>query len=479
MICLGEEIGGIVMENLDYLIIDGKKRISIQPQRMAVYLQSKIVETVDKNRGVYYLFFYKDEYLTALKAASVRRRSHLEKAFKHGMTFPSAHPFCRTVLSSEGTFQKRSFNQMHGKLQKQYTPHETALILTFFDAFIPKRKLFKDIQAYFYQYRRNGQLFAAYRILRILLDFTPKHSWVKQTANELGYAKFKMMYQEMAGTLWEKDPLFVEKALFARRKKHPERAEELIDFLNNEERWIDALALLMNQLIQTSSAVYYNQLQQLLNKQYTHTDLLFILEDLYQRIPNLESLQYELLRFYLKYHHLNSSVQLMNKHHMSLKEEQWSTLETMLENIDVVSADIQVEELNSYLASLFKTQPRKAETILQKCVTQLMESRDLSYISNWLDPIKEIYSQSLVVKRIEQMKQLSDDPDKQRQLGELYYHFDQLDQAIECFSWEMEMDKSDPLPVRWLSKIYLEAGKKEESKAYQQLYRDMQNKANA
>ncbi|MFB4164350.1 tetratricopeptide repeat protein [Alteribacillus sp. JSM 102045] len=467
------------MENLECSIADGKKNITIHPQRMAVYLQSKIVEAVDNNRNVYYLFFFKNEFLAALKAASIRRRSYLEKAFKHGMMFPSTHPFCRTILSSETPFQKRSFNQLHGKLQKQYTPHQTAYILTFFDAFIPKKKLFKDIQTYFYQYRRNGQLFAGYRILWVLLDFTPNHSWVKQTVNDLEYAKFKTMYKEMAVELWEKDPIHMEKALYFKRKKNPEKAEALIDFLINENRWIDAAALLMNQLIRTSGIEKYNRLKQVLETYYPKQDLLVVLEDLYQRSPSLEPLQKDLLHYYLTFQQLNHSISIINEHGFSLNEEQWTAFENMLETVSLDSGNTQVEKLNTYIASLFKTQPDKAEIILQKCVKQLMERHDLSYISKWLIPIKEISSRSLVVKRIEQMKQLSDDPDKQQQLGELYYQFDMLDQAIECFSWEMELDKSDPLPVRWLSKIYLEAGKEEESKAYQQLFRNMQKKANA
>lgn len=72
------------------------------------------------------------------------------------------------------------------------------------------------------------------------------------------------------------------------------------------------------------------------------------------------------------------------------------------------------------------------------------------------------------------MKQLEDDPDHQFELGELYLYFQQLEQSLDCFKWEMELNPDNTKPVQFLSKIYLELGKKEEANAYQQLLIQMQ-----
>ena len=41
------------------------------------------------------------------------------------------------------------------------------------------------------------------------------------------------------------------------------------------------------------------------------------------------------------------------------------------------------------------------------------------------------------------------------ELGQHYAEFKQYDEAIECFSWEMELHPEDSAPVGELSKMYL------------------------
>ncbi|SDH39487.1 hypothetical protein SAMN05192534_10535 [Alteribacillus persepolensis] len=465
--------------NLEHTVMDNKKKISIQPERMVVYLQSKIIESTDQEGYMYYLFFYKDHYITAVKTNKVRRRSYVEKANKRGIVFSASHPFCQKLLSNHSSFIKRSFNQVRAKLEKQYPPHETASILTFFDAFIPKKEIFTIIQSYFYQYRRNGQLFAGYRLLRVLLDFTPKHRWVRQTANELQYARYKELYQEKHNDLWEKDINYVEKALFQQRQKSSKAADQLLTLFDHDNRFLDACILMIQQFLLKPSQYSYERIMERIKTHFSSEDMLIIVEDMYQRLPSFEPLQYTLLHHYLLQQNLDKTIPLLNEHSLQLTNTQWMDLENMLEKMNIQHDNMSIEHLNTYIAALFQTDPKKAETILHKCVTQLLTVKKLADVSDWLRPIQSAYANSPVIKRIENMLQWSEDPDQQRKLGELYYQFQQIDQAIECFSWEMEMDTQDPLPVRWLSKLYLEAGKQEESKAYQKLYQEMQKQKNA
>ncbi|RSL32441.1 hypothetical protein D7Z54_14890 [Salibacterium salarium] len=464
------------MENLECVITDGKKKWTVQPSKMVMYLQCKFIETFDEKGDIHYLLFFKEEYLTSLKVTSVRRRSFLEKAHKYGVTFTAPHPFIDDILSPHSTYQKRSLNQLRGKFQHQHTTQETALMLTFFDAFMSKKELFEDIQSLYYQHRRNGQLFLGYRIIRVLMDFTPKHSWVKQLSNEMEFSTFKEMYQDLSEKLWDQDPIYMEKALYFRRKQ-ANSFQQLLHFLKEEKRWIDVLSLLMDYISLNGADAYYDEFVQWLELYYSDEAKQLILEDLYAKYPHIESLQRDLLQTYLTLHQLQSAMQLLERHNITLGEEQAEAFENMLEEIDITSGTVEVEQLNTYIAPLFETQPTKAEKILQKCMNQLLANRDINYIYQWLDPIRQKSQKSPVVSQIDKMKKMREDPDKQLQLGEMYYEFNQLDQAIDCFSWEMELNKSDPQPVRWLSKIYLELGKKEESKAYQELYRNMQENA--
>ncbi|WP_240375886.1 hypothetical protein [Bacillus piscicola] len=463
------------MGNLDCFITDGKKKISIRLERFVVYLQSKVVEAVDEHSQVYYLLFYKNNYLNSFKADSVRRRSFLARALRNGLAFPGSHPLVQAFLPHNRLFQKRSATQLFQKLQSDYTPHETALIITFLDSFLSKKDLFERIQSIYYHYRRNGQIFAGYRILRILVDFTPNHSWVKELSNELGVAKFKKMYQDFSEDLWVSDSLFIEKASFKNRK-NPEVFQKLLTHFETEKRPIDGAALIREKMKRNASSGYYDMYQDWMNKHYQNVDQIDILEDLYDLAPHFKPLQQDLLQLYLDSRQLTKAIRLIHHHQLSLPNAQAKTMTKLLEKTDVGKELLQMPELTTYIATLYTDSPDKAELILQKCVNQLMTSHDITYILEWLSTLKEKHIQLPVVNRIEKMKELSDDPDAQMQLGELYYEFSQLEQAIDCFSWEMELDHTNPIPVRWLSKIYYELDKKEESKAYQQLYKDLQRK---
>ncbi|MGY4690669.1 tetratricopeptide repeat protein [Salibacterium sp. K-3] len=466
------------MRKTECTITDGKKQITVQPSAMTIFLQGKMVEAWDKAGNVYYMMFFKDEYLTTMKAESVRRRSFLEKGSRYGAVYKAPHPFIHEILSGRTSFPKRSLSQLRGKFQSQHTYQETARMLTFFDTFTSKKDLFQDIQSYYYQHRRSGQLFLGYRILRVLLDFTPKHSWVKQLANDMEFSTFKDMYQRMAPELWEKDPLFMEKACYYERKD-PDKAAQLLRFLKEEKRWVDAFSLMIDQIRREGDGgASYDELMQWLNLYYDKEEQQLILEDIYEKCGSAERLREDLLHLYLGRHDLEKTLRLLQRHELTLTEKQENALEEMLDTVDLKTADISLDDLSFYIASMYETAPRKAEKVLHTCVNELLAERPLPEVLAWLAPIREKTQASPVIQQIEKMKTYREDPEKQRELGEMLYDFNQLDQAIDCFSWEMEMNTTDPEPVRWLSKIYLDLGRDEESKAYQDLYRKMQ-KANA
>ncbi|SFM01366.1 tetratricopeptide repeat protein [Salibacterium qingdaonense] len=465
------------MNQTECVITDGKKQTTVRPASLIVFLQGKMIEAWDKTGQVYYMIFFKNEYLTTMKAHHVRRRSFLEKAVKHGAVYEAPHPFIGEVLSDKTSFPKRGLSQLRGKFQSQHTYQETARMLTFFDAFVSKKDLFQDIQSFYYQHRRTGQLFLGYRIIRVLMDFTPKHSWVKQLANDMEFSTFKDMYQRMEPELWEKDPLYMEKSCYYGRKD-PENAAQLLRFLKEEKRWVDAFSLMIDQIQREGGDAYYDELLQWLHLYYDKEEQQLILNDLYAKVPSMKRLPQDLLSIYLSRHDLENTLRLLQQHDMSLNEKQEAALEDMLEKMDLKTSGARLDDLPLYIASMYDNQPRKAEKILQLCVNELLSDRPLQDVITWLAPIREKSHASPVLQQLEKMKAYHDDPEKQRELGEMLYDFNQLDQAVDCFSWEMEMNTTDPEPVRWLSKIYLDLGRDAESKAYQDLYRKMQ-KANA
>lgn len=55
------------MRQDQFLLYDHKKQISLKAERAAFYLQGQIIEAFSEKNEVYYLIFYKYDFLTAVK----------------------------------------------------------------------------------------------------------------------------------------------------------------------------------------------------------------------------------------------------------------------------------------------------------------------------------------------------------------------------------------------------------------------------
>jgi hypothetical protein len=467
-------IGGLFVNNDQFLLFDKKQPTRLYINRMTIYLQSKIIEAFNENNEVYYLFFYKDNFLTSQKATQLKVDSHIVKAFKNGIIFDNPHPLINTLYSSCSPLKCLSFDQLLKKLENHFTPQETALILTFFESFIPKKVLFKHIQNIFYQYRRNGQLLAGYKILRILIEFDPTDTWAKPLATSLAYNKYADLYNQFSNNLLKEDPISAEKLLYLQKEIDNQAYPQLESILTNDSRWIDLIALLIYKFSVTPSNDHYHALLRLLEEHLNSEEIAGILKDLSVSLPNNHQLYKDLLERFLKLNQAEEALSFLTEHCTELSAPQTDHLESILEKINLEASHVQIEKLNHILLPLFKSEPKKLDKILQKCVTLLLKNNDLKFIKEWLAPLKACQQTLPIIDNVDKIVALSDDPNQQLLLGEFYYQFNQFDKAIECFSWEMELNSTDPKPVQWLSKIYQTIGMEAEYKAYQQLYINMQ-----
>jgi len=118
--------------------------------------------------------------------------------------------------------------------------------------------------------------------------------------------------------------------------------------------------------------------------------------------------------------------------------------------------------------------PEKAEKLMNQSIRVLLRTQEPMDILAWLNSDINIAARLPIFEKIEMMVKLSESLDDMQTLGEIYFEFQQFEKAIECFSWEMELNPSDPKPLKWLSKSYHELGQDQESKVYQQLCINMQ-----
>ncbi|MBP1948198.1 hypothetical protein [Virgibacillus litoralis] len=464
------------MDRDQFLIYDQQKQIRVQPERISLYMQSEIIEAISENNEMYYLFFYKNNFLTAAKAKRLRRQSFIERAFTRGIVYNAPHPFINMLLTSNHPCKIIGFKPLLKKLETNYTPQEKAFILTFFESFIPKKHLFEEIKSIFYVYRRNGQGFLGYRIIRILMDFAPKHSFVTQVSNDLILQKYEDQYNSQSDDLLVKDLIFAEKTLYS-QKDDNQRFQQLIDHLEKESRWTDMIALYCYKLSISPETDYYNSLANLLEQHLNKNESESILERLDSQLPAFLPLQQDLFNKYVKTHQIEKVFHMMQDREFKLSNDQIQTFGELLEHLDSRTYSSHPEMLNTILESVINASPEKAEKLLNKYVVSLLENHEVAYIQELLKPFKENHGSLEIIRKIDTMERLSDDLDQMQTLGELYYEFNLLDKAIECFSWEMELKPTQPKPLQWLSKVYRDKGLNHESDAYQQLCINLQKNA--
>ncbi|MBM7554172.1 hypothetical protein [Thalassobacillus pellis] len=453
------------MESIILSLKDNKKTIPLKVERMAVYLQSQILEAYDSTNNPYFAIYYKDRFLTVVQPDSNHSGPYIEKAFRHGIIFESPHPLIFSIASVNQPIKKPGINKLLHSLNNYYSAQESVMIATFFESYVPDETLTKHIQSLYYEDRRGGKLFSCYRIIRVLEDFEPLKEWTSGLINEMELQKYQEKYEKLDTDLAAKDPLYYEKALFSSK-----RYDRLAELINQQERWIDYTALSIDALITDPSEEKYASLITYLNNHFNENEISRFLEGLYQHLPAFTPLHADLIHHYLNNEQIEKLLLLIGEQNVKLTKKQSDQLTRLLDKVDVKSAAIHSDMLNSLLVSLFPSHPVKASSLLHQAVTLLMKEHDLEYVTHWLQPLAAIPQAQPIIKKVNTIQTLIEDPDRQLLLGEMYYQFQYLDGAIDCFSWEMELKKNDPVPVQWLAKIYNEKGMPEEAKAYQQLY---------
>lgn len=465
------------MNQDQFILMNQDKSIQLRAERVAFFIQGEIIEAYNEQKNeVYYLFFYQTHYLTACKAKRLRRNSYIAHAFKDGVVFEAPHPIINKLLPSDIPYKITTLKPFVKKLERLYSTYERALILTFFESFYPKKVLFHEISSIFYEYRRNGQMFLAYRIVRILNDFAPNHSLVKELMSELMFNKYAELYNRVSAKLLEKDPIYAEKMLFA-QKEEPQQFQQLIQCYHKESRSLELIVLYVDKLTATPSNELYRPFLKLLHQAFNEHETIEILAQISTHIPTFLPLKQDLFHSYVKAHNMREVFYLVNQQEFHLNKSESRTFGNLLEDLDFEDEFIQPEMLRSLIKTVMKFFPDRVEGFMFKSVVSLLNTYELAFVKEWLAPFKDSLSHLQLFDKVEIMEKLNDDLDYMQTLGELYVEFKQLDKAIECFCWEMELKPNDTKPLQWLAKIYQEKGMGQEAEAFRQLCLNLQNRA--
>ncbi|MGP4042084.1 tetratricopeptide repeat protein [Gracilibacillus sp. D59] len=436
-------------------LMHNKKTMRFDVVQMTIYKQTKIVEAIGQKNQSYYLFFYKDRYINAKKTTSIRLQSFLKNALQYGYTFTADHPLTKALLTEEKAYRLTSNNQMVQKLSNKYNETEMLYVLAMFDNYVNEKKIQALCKKTFYNYRRNGQLKKAFRILANYAQVRPQDMFAKDMLQHFDFQKYKDQYQDIEQlTIEWSDPLYLESVYF--EQKFPDTVINfVIQQYHKDNRKFDQLFLIY---MKCSSLEVVSKLDELCQELLSEQDQIALWEDLLASYPAPKTIIEKLV----KLNGYQAILKYYLHHHEAIEDR-----ELFEKSLESVSTDQLIEDYQPLLQALMLTY--KDDTAQLERVLHLTIKKLLQYL-----PLKDIITslkdtELPIMQKLRKMDKLTDNPDQQFALGEIYYDLEQYDQAIACFEWEMELAPEDPAPIQYLYKSYLAKGDKEQANTYKQL----------
>ncbi|MCA0992696.1 tetratricopeptide repeat protein [Pseudalkalibacillus hwajinpoensis] len=447
-------------------VISNQRQVQLRVERLAIHHRIKILEAEKVDGNKFYLFFYKDDFITG-KTAEMKSDSLVEKAFQNGIVLQASHPLIDHFLSNR-TLLLKSTKQVFQSVQKHYTPQETAFIFSYFDSFLSNDTIIKLMRKHFYEYRRNGQLRLAFQILATMLHFDPTNKWALELARKLEYQTIRNIYEGDSSELVEADPLFAEIKAYDDLKLNHTSLETIF---RKEKRMFELSALRLHLYLQSPCEEELDP-QSLIHVTLSEPERARLLWLMYAEAPHHLQLRKNAFEALMYLNKTSEAIHLLSEKQRSILQSEYELLLKAFQDESISLAAIDFISLQNLLGH--KENRSYLDGLLHALIPRMLHDFGLSYVYSWVKPFIEKNNDLSILSTVQTMVDIQDDPDKQFQLGKLYHKMKQYDEAITCFDWEMELHPTDPTPVQWLTKVYREMGKVEESNTYMSIYSQMQ-----
>ncbi|NLP49153.1 hypothetical protein [Bacillus sp. RO1] len=450
-----------------------KKHLHLNPTNLYMYQGFQIIEAYNEEHAeCYYLFFYKTSYLTGKSTSKIKRRSQLSTILQKGIHFSPDHPLLAYLLTHNRILTFPALTPLWEKIQKRYSPLEASNILTIFDNYMKKEKITKVMKEFALQYRREGQLLHTYQLLRLITAIYPANKWAQEMSKSLQYQSYQAPYTTHPSSLLSKDPLYVEEYCYKHIKQDDSKTL-LLQLLQKEDRKMEQLSLYSHLLVMSTPTDHtlYIQMIASLPADFTNNEKVDLLSYiLRKRATHHVGLYQDLLGLLKKSNRYEDLLILLTKNKALITEKDLPYVQEALLHVKWIENSDWLSKLTFHFDD--DVSPKDVQTLFQSFVPKLLQIKGLDYTENWIAPYFSRYPGIPILMKIKKMAALKDDPDQMYALGELYYEFKQLSEAVECFNWELELDPTNIRSIKWLSKLYLEMGMVEESKSYQYMLRD-------
>ncbi|TFD92868.1 hypothetical protein [Jeotgalibacillus sp. R-1-5s-1] len=411
---------------------------TMTPVRLAIHVPCSIIEATNDDGQLYHLYFDDRQFLAAKKVSRSRLGSYTEKAFTQGIVFLYPHPLSDLLVQPESTILNRSFTSLLQVLQHQKDPVKTAELFSCFDGLIKGEKLFKVIRDCFYECKREGKFKKADAILQLMKDMFPDHEWVMALRMKQQDSSASRIHQwrRREAASFSMPYLLAMKEEQYRKQPSPETFNTLLTYCK---------------LSLTS-----------LQQQQVFDSLLY---------AGFEEPAKELYRQFVKSEKYHEAFHTLISYRFTPSGADRRALLMMLEQPDVMK-DMPIEKICERLAPLLQHHPDELNLLLISCLSHQYE-KDFQKVLQYMEPVKRLGLSLQVYKDIELLSMIAEDPEQQSLAGELYERIGYYQDALECYSYEMELNPESRGPVEKISNMYLIMGQAEEAKVYRQLLDSM------
>ncbi|MED0669559.1 hypothetical protein P4S95_04885 [Aneurinibacillus aneurinilyticus] len=434
--------------------------------RIAIYLQSKVLEIIDSNDSAFYLIYFKNSILGGGELEEITEKTFLYKAFREGIVCYASHPLFPLLLPKGRTIHLPKTNDIFTQLQNHLSLLEVSLAATCMDNFIEKQQLVSIIRQIFNHFKRNGHFAKAYQTAKILLAFSPGIRAIQEIIRASEFEKYRKI---------EQPPLLME--LFYYQNRTERKCEiYLHQLLKQQSRSLERLILFIN-LFEIKHDFYdFPDFLSLLKHELKPTDQYAVLKFLCECSPAYSPLIEQLIQEQISLKRYPEALSFIVNRIPQLSSTHYEIIERIIEHVDT-SYILHLPNVNQIINHLYLTEPAKKEDLVRRLITNLLKIYEPSKVKEWLHPIRENNSCLQICSEVDELESLSRNLDQLMKLGELYYQLGLVDQSIECFAWEMELNPTLLEPIRWLSKLYEEKGMREEADNYKKLSIHMAKRA--
>ncbi|MBP3952723.1 bacterial transcriptional activator domain-containing protein [Bacillus suaedae] len=454
----------------EWTLFDRNEKHIVQPTKLIWFQQCKVVECVSETNTRYRLFFYKNEFLTAREWKKAEPSTFLAVAEKKGVHFEGASSLISMLLEPVSKLEMIPFNQLLANLKKNYSIQETALIFSYFDAYLSAAKLDRLLKDFHIAYRRNGQLALAYHLAITLYAAGYKESWVKDVTKHLDYAKVTKLYKTDQDQLLTINPIYAEQKAFTKHASTPSKLI-LSTIYKNESRHVDAIALALSGW--SKKPYSFVDLLEELSLHLSKEEVIQCLLPLCAQVDPATTLHENVYQLLLEQQHSEQALNFLLTYSFPLTEQQKQQFPSLIKSVDLSTISVPPTILLERILLLDK-QPILLDQVIQTVLPYLNKSLGLQQLLIWLEKQLAETTELASYQKLKRIQMLIDEPEQQFELGKLYYELNDFERAIDCFVWETELAPQSQEPLRWLIKAYQQAGKQDDALAYQQLMTQLQ-----